>query len=291
LGIILLGEIMIFNDLIGRLMKIYRKSSLHSEKMGHILAKALSITQGFRNKKSVIREIGGIQYNLDLGEIIDSSLFYSGTFEEPEERIIESIIKQGMIIFDIGANVGYHTFRMASLSSPNGVVYAFEPTQWAYDRLMLNAKLNPDIKNIRFNKLALSEKDEGNQNLYIQSSYRNDGKQENKLEKIEFVRLDTYFEKNKIANLDFIKIDVDGYEKKVISGAINSLKKFKPIILFEICPSLMIKNGDLPSDLVHLLESIGYTFESEERNKINNLIALCENIKKNSSAMVLAIPS
>jgi FkbM family methyltransferase len=34
--------------------------------------------------------------------------------------------------------------------------------------------------------------------------------------------------------LDFIKLDVEGYEIKIIEGAINTIRKYKPIITLEI---------------------------------------------------------
>jgi FkbM family methyltransferase len=282
---------MIFDQIIGALMRLYRKSPFHSQKTGYLLAKILSFFLLFRGRKNIIKEIGGIKYEIDLREVIDSSLFYSGTFEEPEERIIDSICKPGMIAFDIGANIGYHTFKMASLVKPDGLVYAFEPTHWAFEKLIRNAKLNPAINNIKYFRLGLSEKDENNRQLAFRSSYRTDGKQVEKEEEISLVKLDTFMMNNGISNLDFIKMDVDGYECKVIRGALNSLREFQPFILFEICPALMITNGDRPADLAGDLDSIGYIFETEEKTTITDLVAYCAKIKKNSSAMILAIPS
>jgi hypothetical protein len=33
--------------------------------------------------------------------------------------------------------------------------------------------------------------------------------------------------------IDFIKIDVQGWEKKVLSGAINTLRNYKPVLIVE----------------------------------------------------------
>ena len=36
-----------------------------------------------------------------------------------------------------------------------------------------------------------------------------------------------------LTKCDFIKIDVEGYEEHVINGGINTIKKYKPIIVLE----------------------------------------------------------
>ena len=36
-----------------------------------------------------------------------------------------------------------------------------------------------------------------------------------------------------VEKLDFIKLDVEGYESLVINGALNTIKKYKPIITLE----------------------------------------------------------
>ncbi|HTS43694.1 MAG TPA: FkbM family methyltransferase [Puia sp.] len=44
-----------------------------------------------------------------------------------------------------------------------------------------------------------------------------------------------------IENIDIIKIDCDGYDGKILVGAIETIKKYKPIIVFEWYPELYKK--------------------------------------------------
>jgi FkbM family methyltransferase len=47
-----------------------------------------------------------------------------------------------MTAVDIGANFGYHTFRMARAVGSEGKVIAMEPTGWAFSKLQRNMALN-----------------------------------------------------------------------------------------------------------------------------------------------------
>jgi hypothetical protein len=58
--------------------------------------------------------------------------------------------------------------------------------------------------------------------------------------------------------LDFIKIDVEGAEKLVIDGGINTIKSLKPIIYCELLRKWSAKFGYHPQDVVKLLAEIGY---------------------------------
>ena len=46
--------------------------------------------------------------------------------------------------------------------------------------------------------------------------------------------IDNFVKENNISKIDFIKIDVEGSELNVLNGAIKSLVKFKPIVIFEV---------------------------------------------------------
>jgi hypothetical protein len=74
---------------IGWMMGVYRRSPLYNAFVGAILAKVLSFFTMFKPKQ-VIHEINGVKFELDLNEVIDSSLYYSGTFEPKIEKLIKS---------------------------------------------------------------------------------------------------------------------------------------------------------------------------------------------------------
>jgi hypothetical protein len=132
-------------SVIGALMRIHRASPLYPQ-YGPMLAKLLAAVM--REKANgIIREIDGVRFELNLREMIDASLFYSGTWEVEAERTITGALKPGTIAFDIGANIGYHTFRMAKAVGTVGKVFAIEPTAVAFKKLQRNIALN-SMKNI-----------------------------------------------------------------------------------------------------------------------------------------------
>src|SRR6266581_448691 len=62
---------------------------------------------------------------------------------EPEvTNLVRSLLRPGMTLVDVGANVGYYTVLAASLVKPTGHVFAFEPELDAYRYLLLNIDRN-----------------------------------------------------------------------------------------------------------------------------------------------------
>src|SRR5947208_449992 len=100
-------------------MRIYRRSPLYP-RWGPILARCLARLRPLDGRGLVVKDIGGVRFELDLSEVIDASLYYSQTFEEGAEAVIAELVKPGMMAVDVGANIGYHTFRMARLVGSNG---------------------------------------------------------------------------------------------------------------------------------------------------------------------------
>lgn len=276
--------------LIGLMMSIYRNSPLHNAFVGDILAKVLALFTIFK-KKQVTHEIDGVRFDLDLREVIDSSLYYSGTFEPKIESIIESALKPGMNVIDIGANIGYHTFRMAKLVQPNGRVLAVEPTSHAYTKLQRNAALNPQLDNIAYAKVGLAREDLEEQTIAFQSSYRLTGYHEIQIEQVRLMKLDTLAREQKLERVDFIKLDVDGFEGQVLLGAVETFQKFTPGLVIEITPSEMIKNGDDPVKIIGFLKNLNYSFFDEDYQKIHDLEQKISQLTAGFSMMVFALPA
>ncbi|MBU1103122.1 MAG: FkbM family methyltransferase [Nanoarchaeota archaeon] len=65
-------------------------------------------------------------------------------------------------------------------------------------------------------------------------------------------KLDTLVKKNNINDIKFIKIDVEGSELEVIRGALKTLDKFHPKIIFECA------DDEKLDDIIEILEKMNY---------------------------------
>lgn len=249
----------VFRKFIGLSMRQYRASPFYPW-CGKALARSLSLLTC--PSRSAMAEVNGVQFDLDLREVIDSSLYYSGSFEPQAEKIIDALVRPGMVAIDIGANIGYHTFGLAKRVGPQGVVVAVEPTSYAFDKLRRNLSLN-DFANVRLVRAGLSDHDEGEVETRFQSSYRLDGKDEVRTETGRLLTLDTLVREQGLGRVEFIKIDVDGYEAKAFAGAVETLKRFRPHVFFEFGPQGIRDRGGDPEAILHLLWGLGYRLSSE----------------------------
>jgi len=61
--------------------------------------------------------------------------------------------------------------------------------------------------------------------------------------------------------IDFLKVDVEGAERSVLEGAEGTLRRFRPAILIEYAPQLLVANGVEPESILELLEAHGYSLQ------------------------------
>jgi FkbM family methyltransferase len=176
--------------------------------------------------------VDGIHYRLDLGEVIDVGI-YLNRYEPHMTKAIEKHCQPGHIVLDIGANIGAHALRMARIVGESGKVYAFEPTEYAYRKLVHNVSLN-SFRNIVPSQLALSDRNLSGQVIRFRSSWPTKGTPAERESRIDFVRLDDWFAKTQLEWVDLIKLDVDGNEHSVIMGAECLLTRVHPPLLMEV---------------------------------------------------------
>jgi FkbM family methyltransferase len=180
------------------------------------------------------------------------------------DYIRDNVDIKGKTIVDIGANFGFHTLEFADLVGEDGLVYSFEPQKLVYYQLCGNIILN-GYKNITAHNLALS--DEHNnlkmENLqYDSDDVINIGNAhlnayyDNGFNYVDVKPLDSF----EFQNLAVLKIDVQGYEPKVLDGAIETITKHKPIIFIEVeTPQLQIYGWN-DSDVFNRLDELGYEY-------------------------------
>jgi FkbM family methyltransferase len=160
--------------------------------------------------------------------------------------------KEGAVFIDVGAHIGRYSFVLAKLF-PNAKVIAIEPNPEAYQALIKGIKAN-GLRNVTALNIALSDFD-GVAHLYIKRgtaiSSLVEGDNSFKIIDVPAKRLDTVMEELGINKVDIIKIDVEGAEFHVIKGAVNTIKKYKPVLIIEIRERNLY-------DVISLLGTLGY---------------------------------
>ncbi len=234
------GEYM--NKIFIRVAKFIGRMITSSNVRGWILRCYYPLVRG----KKVLRTINGINYALDLDEIIDVSVSL-GIFEVDVQRCLSRFCKPGMAVLDIGANIGAHALSMGQFVSPAGMVYAFEPTSYAHKKLVENIALNPKLPVMAF-RMALSDHDEENQEINFRSSWCTNGGRKDEPCYIDYIRLDHWMEiYGSNCPIKVIKMDVDGNEFPIIIGGAGAI--------LQNCP-------------IFIMEAVGLHFENDARNPI-----------------------
>jgi FkbM family methyltransferase len=238
----------------------------------------------FVRKRVVIREIEGAQLELELGETIDLNLFL-GEFEKDVRAAIVRYCKPGMTIIDIGANVGVHALLFASKVAPGGKVVAFEPTEFAYRKLVRNVSLNPQV-DVTTVHVALTDQPGPARMVNFRSSWPTFGPRRDGPSVVTFERLDDWCERNTLGHVDLIKLDVDGNEYGVLAGAEALLARSHPIVLMEVVgPHL----DDESRNPLRILERHGYTFRDVATGQPTNIDEMRRRLPRNDAAMTTSM--
>ena len=232
------------------------------------------------DRRTIVRN--AIRYEIDLREGIDLALFFFGNFQKHvvENKYVR--IPQDAVIFDVGANMGSMALQFAK-TYPTGRVYAFEPTHYAFAKLKRNVSLNPALgQRMTTIQCFLSDKTDEEHNISAYASWKVGGPslQANHhpihqgtikfAEGIGAVTMDDFCSKELIKRLDLIKIDTDGHELEVLRGAERTIRKLKPIIIFEVMDCLMRERGVKFPEYLTFFDHLGYRlFDSKNLKNIN----------------------
>lgn len=187
--------------------------------------------------------------------------------EESTTALFRRIVKEGDVVVDLGANIGYFTLLAAKLVGKKGKVYAFEPEPRNYQYLKRNIQLNGYDNTVALQK-AVADKP-GTVKLFICpydtghhtiqkydgiQAYRPDfvnGKKE--FVEVEQVRLDAFL-RGKTTKINVIKMDVEGAEMLALAGMEQLIRENKNLImLIEFFPLLIMEMGQSPENFARRL--------------------------------------
>ncbi len=204
--------------------------------------------------------LGEFRVAVDMTYPVEREMLVSW-YEPDAVAVIDSLVQEGDVCLDLGANVGALTMAIARRVGQSGKVYAFEPGPVTYPRLVHNLEMNPSIRQ-RVVPLQLGVADRAGV-LYWQEEEDNRGNASllgMRGSRVDVVSVDEHFDRTALARLDFVKIDVEGMEHEVLVGGRRTLERHRPVIYLETLREFNSTRGfDVGERIEQTLRGMGYS--------------------------------
>jgi len=168
---------------------------------------------------------GSFRWTIDE---LTSQAYLRAAHEPAMQQLFLRHLRPGSVVWDVGAHAGFHSLFAALLVRPTGRVFAFEPSPRTRDSLEFRVRANPEL-DVVVMPYALGdccsvlgmETSRGSQSHISESARWT----------VEGRTIDSLVDEGCCPPPDLIKIDVEGYEEPVLRGALETLRKFSPILL------------------------------------------------------------
>jgi FkbM family methyltransferase len=190
-----------------------------------------------------------------------------------------------LTVIDVGANFGAYALALSGFVGPNGKVHAFEPQRIIFNMLAGSVALN-SLTNVVCNHMALGDR-EGWLEIpqFNHSKPLNFGSIEFTTEqrepltqrrghdprRVEYVPLST-IDRFEFEKVHLMKIDVEGMEMQVLDGAINTVRRCRPVLYAEFlkCDKAALRER---------IEALGYEVHKKGLNFLCIPAELTDRIK------------
>lgn len=197
--------------------------------------------------------------------------------ERKEEIFYINYLREGMTVFDVGANIGELTLLFSRFVGRNGHVFAFEASADTFKKLDIVSGI-ARRNNLVINHLALSDKvglvklivypeEYASWNSLTERPLSSYGINVKPIREEEVLcsTVDTFSLENNIPYIDLLKIDTEGAEYQVLLGAQKMLQEKRiGCCVFEF-GGTTFDAGNTPEMIEIFLEKMGY--------RIRNIIA------------------
>lgn len=175
--------------------------------------------------------------------------------------VLRRLIQPGMVVADVGANIGLLTLVMAWATGPSGHVIAFEPEAVPRSNLEKMKHLN-GLSWVEVRDQAVGES-AGRLTFHVSdiighsSLYALPDAEEARTVEVEVVRLDDVAPAQR---LDVVKIDVEGAELDVLAGMKGVIAKNPDLaIVAEFGPEHLKRVGQTPAQWFKAFGDAGFT--------------------------------
>ena len=179
-------------------------------------------------------------------------------YDKQTKQIMKIVLEQSSTFVDVGCHKG-EVLVNAIKFAPKGKHFAFEPIPSMYEKLHYKFGSSCEVRNF-----ALSDESKSSSFNHVVSNPAYSGIKQRtypKKEKINTIEIQLDTLDNQVKNhdrVDLIKIDVEGGELGVLKGAVKTIKKFHPVIVFEHGLGASDYYGTEPLDVFEFFEKQNY---------------------------------
>ena len=184
--------------------------------------------------------LAGFTFELNL---LTEKDYWLGTYEVELQQAVSDLLKPGMCVYDVGANIGYVTLLLARAVGESGQVVAFEALPANVTRLEKNVALNHLEERVTVVPAAVVDQSgpvhflvhpSTSMGKAVGSAGRD--KMDDYLKEIEVpgLALDGYVFEQGHTPPQAIKMDIEGGEVLAIKGVERILQEVRPLLLVEL---------------------------------------------------------
>lgn len=176
-------------------------------------------------------------------DLLTRHMLFEGGYQQDVLQSIRRLARPGGVVLDVGGHHGLMAVVSGQSVGPTGRVYTFEPNPHARKHLSAHLALN-DIHNVTIEQIALSDragdaaffaqKGDVTWNSTIIEGFAEGFADQDRIE-IQTDTLDAWAERGGIVPT-LIKIDVEGSEFLVLQGAVETLRRHRPVLIMEFNP-------------------------------------------------------
>ena len=206
---------------------------------------------GLTKKQVCVTTPEGLHFTIDL--FTEQCILNPLYREHPYTPTPDFEVRKGYTVLDVGAHQGTFACQAAQRAGPNGRIFAFEPVPSNQKLFRCNARQN-GLSTIELWEGAVSDTN-GSCNFYLAPYSGNHSMESGSaghMIRVPCICLDSWMNEKQPERVDLLKIDVEGAEDRVIRGAENLLKRFRPRIVAEV------DNNQTASQMRKMLNAIGY---------------------------------
>jgi FkbM family methyltransferase len=222
---------------------------------------------------TVLFNIDGLKIYAKSKSSIAKFIEIKGSYEEETTKLFGEILQEGMIVLDLGANIGYFSLVAGRQVGEKGKVFAFEPWHESFSLLQKNIEAN-GFKNITPVAKAVSNRG-GRQKLFLADDPGEHSLGEENSKKSVEVSVTTVdeFVRGQNISVDLVKMDVEGAEMSVLEGMAETISSNPHMkIITEFVAELIERNNCSSSVFLDKLMGFGFKLYVVDDDKHTRLL-------------------